>query len=1047
MAQLLPEQWAEVRRLFARACELQPEQRVGFVEHETDDGDVLREVRSLLEYSGAELHTAASSIAAVVSTACELDPDQRLIGVRLGHYKVDAIVGHGGMGAVYRAARDDGEFRQQVAIKLVRAAAQSPSTLQRFKQERQILARLAHPNIARLLDGGSTASGVPYLVMEFIEGEPITAWCLRHSLSLEERLRLFLRVCDGVAFAHRNLVVHRDLKPGNILVTADGIPKLLDFGIAKLLDSDAHAAASTFGTHAMTPEYAAPEQVRGDPVTNAVDVYALGLVLYEILTGQQAQIIPDSAPHIVARVVCHVEPDSPARLNPELAGDLDNIVRMAVRKEPERRYASVADLAHDIQFHLDGHPVSARPDTIRYRATKFLRRNRAAVAAGLVTAIMFGALALAYRVVGPGRMLRVSSVTQLTHTGRAAGVGLETDGRYVYFVERGPGRYALERIPVEGGDPQPLAATLKDIDLLDMSRDRAKLLVSSGPGLNVPLWSVPTSGAAPHRIGDTLGYAGAWSPDGETIVFGEGPALYKVNTDGSDLRKLLDLPNLAGHIRWSPDPVHGVVRFSMAARYGRAANIWEIQPDGSHLHRFVPDGAPAKGNEETNDSGVWTAGGRYYLFRAVNGPTETVWAVPESRGLQGRFGRQPMLIHSTPSVISHLAPSPDGKRVFFISGQERRQFVRFDAARGEFVPFLPGTPGRWASFSKDGRWVAYTTVPQDALWRSRPDGSEALQLSPASLRAYNPEWSPDGTLVLFSATDSAHPPSIYVIPSSGGTPERLLPFDSPSDRACWSPDGRSILFRRIGAIAKEGLGLYLMDWKARDIKLLPGSERMVAADWSPDGNHIAATDIEAKQIQIFDLGTHQWTPLVKGNTLGRPFWSSNRKYFYYQDALAMDQPIFRVSIDGGKLQEIANARQIPQSDLTGFTLAGIAPDGTPIGSVFRKNADIYALELDLPSARGPASSSRRNHAWASASSRRTSPTSRFITTLVSSAVSPPKYRISISRAKRGSCFSRLFKASSSATRLEGRSKPASMASSIETFGPPGSRLAAFRTRA
>jgi serine/threonine-protein kinase len=948
MAQLQPEQWAEVRRLFARACELQPEQRVGFVEHATDDGDILREVRSLLSYSITELHTAASSIAAAALAARESDPDERLIGTRLGHYKVEEIVGHGGMGAVYRAARDDGEFRQQVAIKLVRAAAQSPATLQRFKQERQILARLAHPNIARLLDGGSTSDSVPYLVMEFIEGEPITAWCERYSLSIQQRLRLFLKVCDGVAFAHRNLVVHRDLKPGNILVTAEGVPKLLDFGIAKLLGSDAHAATSTFGTHAMTPEYAAPEQVRGDPVTNAVDVYALGLVLYEILTGHQAQLIPDYAPHVVARVICHLEPDSPARLAPELAGDLDNIIRKAIRKEPERRYHSVGDLAHDIQFHLDGHPVSARPDTIRYRTAKFLRRNRAAVAGGLVTAIVFGVLALTYRLIGPGRLPRISGVTQLTHNGHAGGTGLETDGRYVYFVERAPGRYTLSRIPAEGGDPQPLAVTLTNVELLDISRDRANLLVSSGAGLDVPLWSVPTSGAAPRRIGNILGYAGSWSPDGTGIIFAEGFALHRANSDGSGQRKLVDLPGLAGNIRWSPDPVHSVVRFSMAPREVPINSLWEIQPDGSHLHRFVPRGDADKPSKDPNNSGVWMPGGRYYLFRGVDGPTASVWAIGERRGLLSPFGYERVLIHSTPSSVTHLATSPDGKRVFFISGQERRQFVRYDAARGEFVPFLPGRSGRWASFSKDGRWVAYTILPQEALWRSRPDGSEALQLSPAPLRAYDPDWSPDGALVVFSAVAPAQPPDIYVARFSGGTPQRLLPADLHSDRACWSPDGGSILFRRIGATTDEGLGLYLMDWKTREMKFLSGSETMKEAAWSPDGSHIAATDLEGKQIHIFDLGTQRWTALITGSTLGRPFWSSNPKYFYYQDALAMDQPIFRVSIDGGKLQEVANARQIPQSDLTGFTLAGLAPGDMPVGSVFRKNADIYALEVDLP---------------------------------------------------------------------------------------------------
>jgi serine/threonine protein kinase len=260
MSQLSPEKWAEAQRLFARALDLPPVERAGFLERECADAEVLCEVRSLLEYSGDDLRTAAAAIAAAASAVGrETDPDERLIGARLGPYKVEAIAGHGGMGAVYRASRDDGEYRQEVAIKLVRAAAQSPGMLHRFKQERQILARLAHPNIARLLDGGSTADGVPYLVMEFIEGEPITAWCERQSLTVAQRLRLFLQVSEGVKFAHGNMVVHRDLKPGNILVTADGVPKLLDFGIAKMLVSGADSAAPTVtGVQAMTPEYAAP---------------------------------------------------------------------------------------------------------------------------------------------------------------------------------------------------------------------------------------------------------------------------------------------------------------------------------------------------------------------------------------------------------------------------------------------------------------------------------------------------------------------------------------------------------------------------------------------------------------------------------------------------------------------------------------------------------------------------------------------------------------------------------------------------------------------
>jgi serine/threonine protein kinase len=392
MSRLDPEQWAEVRSLFERASAMAPAERTGFLERECLREDVRREVRSLLEHSVTGLNNVAAAIAAeTAAIAQEPDPDERLIGVRLGPYKVDAIVGHGGMGAVYRASRVDGEFRQQVAIKLVRAAAQSPAALQRFKRERQILAHLAHPNIARLLDGGSTPDGVPYLVMEYIEGETLTAWCDRQSLTLEQRLQLFLHVCDGVEFAHKKRVVHRDLKPGNILVTADGTPKLLDFGVAKMLAPDLEEAAVTLtDMQFMTPDYAAPEQVRGDPVSKVLDVYTLGLILYEILTGRKAQSIPDTSPGTIARVVCQTEPAPPAALNPKLAGDLDNIIRMAIRKEPERRYRSAADLARDLRLHLRGHPISARPDGLAYRGAKLLRRNQAVAAAVLVTAVLFG---------------------------------------------------------------------------------------------------------------------------------------------------------------------------------------------------------------------------------------------------------------------------------------------------------------------------------------------------------------------------------------------------------------------------------------------------------------------------------------------------------------------------------------------------------------------------------------------------------------------------------------------------------------------------------
>ena len=309
------------------------------------------------------------------------------------------------MGKVYLAARADDVYQKLVAIKLVRTDfAKNEVAAVRFRAERQILATLDHPNIARLLDGGVTAAGVPYLVMEFVDGVPITQYCATHHLAAEERLRLFSAVCTAVEYAHKNLVVHRDLKPANILVTTEGIPKLLDFGIAKLLDTDlAEQERTRTVDRMMTPEYASPEQIRGDGITTATDVYALGVLLYELLAGRRPFQLETRSPFEVAREICEVEPTAPSvacKANPllavpdaqhVLAGELDNIVLMAMRKEPSRRYVSVGAFAGDVQAYLSGYPVQARTDTWGYRSGKFVRRHRTAVAlAGLMVVSLIG---------------------------------------------------------------------------------------------------------------------------------------------------------------------------------------------------------------------------------------------------------------------------------------------------------------------------------------------------------------------------------------------------------------------------------------------------------------------------------------------------------------------------------------------------------------------------------------------------------------------------------------------------------------------------------
>ncbi len=390
--------------LFHAALPLSEEDRVALLERSCSNDLQLRaEVERLLAaHARAGDFIASPAVASVDRTT----GDPSWVGRLVGPYRVVREIGRGGMGAVYLAERADGQYEVRVALKVIKRGMDTEQVLARFRAERQILASLDHPNIARLLDGGSTDQGVPFFAMEYIEGEPIDAWAQRRALTVDDRLRLFLQVCGAVSYAHQHLVVHRDIKPLNILVTADGAPKLLDFGIAKVLHEDAEEATSTVtGMRLLTPEYASPEQVEGQHATTASDVYSLGVVLYELLTGRSPYRVRSRSPLDVVEAVRTTDPERPSaaggteKLRRRLRGDLDTILLTALRKEPARRYQSVEQFAGDVRRHLEGLPVRARPDTFGYRAGKFVRRNRVPVAAGvlLALALLGGTAATAYQ--------------------------------------------------------------------------------------------------------------------------------------------------------------------------------------------------------------------------------------------------------------------------------------------------------------------------------------------------------------------------------------------------------------------------------------------------------------------------------------------------------------------------------------------------------------------------------------------------------------------------------------------------------------------------
>ncbi len=493
-ATLSPARWHQISEIAADCLELDdPVAREALlVAACAEDAALLNQVRSLVAADArasdvrnvlSRTHMADALNAALT----QREPTQVQVGERLGAYLVQSEIARGGMGVVYKACRADGAYEQSVAIKLLQAGLDAEQFAGRLQAERQILATLMHPNIARLLDGGTSDQGAPFLVMELVDGEPITAYASRNQLGLRERLVLFQSVCAAVHFAHQRLVVHRDLKPSNILVTASGEVKLLDFGIAKVLETEAsHATSNTIV--ALTPAYASPEQIKGETITTASDVYALGVLLFELLTGQSPYKSKSSQSHDLAKEICDTEPERPStvvgrfterhphidtthlkRMQRGLRGDLDNIVLMALRKEPARRYASAEQLSEDVRRYMSHEPVAAHADSWRYRTGKFVARNR--VLFGVSSLAVVGLLAVTALALWQTSEARVARAAAERSAQESRSIANDSLFELHTLIEDLPGseparKHLIERAVAQlerlDSQAEPTAATLRD---------------------------------------------------------------------------------------------------------------------------------------------------------------------------------------------------------------------------------------------------------------------------------------------------------------------------------------------------------------------------------------------------------------------------------------------------------------------------------------------------------------------------------------------------------------------------------------------------------
>ncbi|HST23483.1 MAG TPA: serine/threonine-protein kinase, partial [Blastocatellia bacterium] len=884
---MTPERWQKIDQILDVVLELDACERTKFLNRTcADDIELRSEVESLLAAS----EQSGNFIESPFLSAADLgDTDSiSLAGQSLGPYRLLREIGQGGMGVVYLAVRADDEFKKQVAIKLVQPGPHNKDLLRRFRRERQILANLDHPNIARLFDGGTTERGVPYLVMEYITGTPITEYCDERKLSITDRLKLYRDVCAAVQHAHQSLVIHRDLKPSNILVTAEGDVKLLDFGIAKLLDTDSTSLGldTTTGVPVMTPEYASPEQIRGEPVTTASDVYSLGIVLYELLTGHYPYRFKDRSLSEIIRVICEQEPELPSRaisrvetkpeqngrpqtsVSPEtvsrtregkpeklrarLRGDLSDIVLMALRKAPHHRYSTVEQLSEDIRRHLEGRIVLARKATLAYRASKFIRRYKtgAAVAMILLLTLLGGIFAtlrqanIARQEASKKRRLLYAAEMKLatqawdtTNTGRLRELVENQVPRDGEEDLRGFEWRYLWRLYSHNGQ---LFRFQHDIDVLaiDYSPD-GKMLVTGDNNGTLTLWDTVT-GQQVVRL-----------KAHEQCIRG-----VKFSFDGKMLATVSD--DLAVKV-WNTETLQGDATLRMQVNQARSM---AFSADGKKLATGGMDG------------------------------TSKVWDVASGRAL--------VTIHASTDWVSTFVFSPDGKKlalqesldmpVILWDAETGRKLRKLAIPYNEPVMFLSDSKTLVLTFHGTIKFLNVATGQVKATFSDRPALSVAI--------------SPNGRLLAVGGGDRTV--KIWDI-ISGAVTATIKGHEGSILSVAFSPDGKRL------ATGSNDFTARVWDIAtASEFGVAKTGNSVYSLSFSPDG----------KTLAVIELG------IIRTNSDAPPssYLAPDSKAVFYNDAII-------------NLLDVSSGRQLATfKDPHGFWCALYSPDGKILALSFADGA-------------------------------------------------------------------------------------------------------------
>jgi len=531
---------------------------------------------------------------------------------------------------------------------------------------------------------------------------------------------------------------------------------------------------------------------------------------------------------------------------------------------------------------------------------------------------------------------------------------LIADGSRIYFLQRKGGVWPLATTSTNGGPIQNVAPPFREnAKLLDISPDRAEFLAGSftARGDEMPLWAVRVGGGSPRRIGDATSVAAKWFPDGQKILYGKADGIYQINQDGTNAQKFVGTSGTPWHFSWSRDG--RALRFTVTDNKTETRSIWEVSSDGANPHRLL------FGWEDSREvcCGSWTGDGKYYIFSALHDGRWSIWAIREQGSLFHRIRHEPVQLTSWTSGIVDSLPEEAGHRIFFITGTDLNEYlVRYDSKIRGFVTYLPkelNVPYGVAFWHKD--WIAYSASPGGELpaqiWRSKIDGTGREQLTSFSAGALPPRWSPDGKLLAFCVPEPAGEVTTYVMPSSGGTPQEVLPHGRASTAPDWSPDGKRLALKvgpKSAGWAASDAGIYLIDLQTRQFAKLPGSEQIGYPRWSPDGRYIEAAGDDGHTAMLYDFEKRSWSQLARAVLVLNPTWAPDGKSVYYMDAFEAMQPIYRVWISGHKKERVVDFAEPLNSGVVRAMFAGLAPDGSLIADVMRSYGDIVALDLDLP---------------------------------------------------------------------------------------------------